>query len=158
MVGSADGNASIWRFMSSHHLPLRPRIILNGHNGAKLSGVALCAPIQLAATVSSNKLCLHSITNGSLIRSFGPPKGVLEVYGDEVDITTKFAEKSALAVSVQGFIVCVCENTIKLPEGRAVAIPILTSFLTSNLLSSTEILIIGKSPMALTTASIKIGV
>ena len=55
LVGSADGNASIWRFMSSHHLPLRPRILLQGHNGAKLSAVALCSLIQLAATVSCER-------------------------------------------------------------------------------------------------------
>ena len=142
LVGSADGNASIWRFMSSHHLPLRPRILLQGHNGAKLSAVALCSPIQLAATVSCERCCLHSVTNGGLIRSFGPP--ALKAHGNEVGVTTKFADKSALALTVQGHIVstllhssclrvldtytcvcrfgslfqvCVCESIIKLAEG-----------------------------------------
>ena len=37
ILGSEDGNASLWRFMSSHYLPLRPRLRLQGHGGHALA-------------------------------------------------------------------------------------------------------------------------
>ena len=49
-------------------------------------------------------------------------------------------------------------GTIKLPDGKAVAIPILMSFFTIICWAFTDTFIIGKSLMALATASIKIGV
>jgi len=112
LVGSADGNATVWRFMSSHYLPLRPRLLLRGHKGCKLLAVALSAPIQIAATLSSRRCCLYSLTNGTLIRSFGPPDNALQIFGRDLRVTTEFADTPALAVSVNGFIVCVCESTI----------------------------------------------
>jgi hypothetical protein len=112
LVGSADGNASLWRFMSSHYLPLRPRLLLHGHKGSRLSSVAISAPIQLTATVSRNICCLHSLTNGTLVRSFGPPENALDLHGSDLRVTTKFADTPALAISVMGFIVCVCESWI----------------------------------------------
>lgn len=113
LVGSADGNASLWRFMSSHYLPLRPRVRLQGHGGAKVIAVALCSAINIAATLSSGKCCLHSTGNGAMIRSFGTPKDSFGMHeSDDIRLTTKFADSSALAVSVQGFVVTVCETTI----------------------------------------------
>lgn len=114
LVGSADGNASLWRFMSSHYLPLRPRVRLQGHSGAKVVAVALCSAINVAVTLSSRKCCLHSTGNGALIRSFGPPTDTINLQGaNNVRLVTKFADTPALAVSVQGFIVAACETTIQ---------------------------------------------
>ena len=59
LVGSADGCASLWRFMSSHYLPLRPRARLGGHKGCRISAVALNSTNQLAATVSAKRFWLH---------------------------------------------------------------------------------------------------
>jgi hypothetical protein len=118
LVGSSDGNASLWRFMSSHYLPLRPRVRLQGHGGAKVSAVALCSAINIAAAVSASKCCLYSIGNGTLIRSFGPPSDTLDIQGADVSrLVTRFADTPALAVSVQGFIVTVCESTIESSSG-----------------------------------------
>lgn len=114
IVGSADGNASLWRFMSSHFLPLRPRVRLQGHGGSKLVAVALCSAIHLAATLSIGKCCLHSTGSGALIRSFGPPINPIDIRdSDDLKQTTKFADSAALTVSVQGFVVTVCETTIR---------------------------------------------
>lgn len=113
LVGSADGNASLWRFMSSHYLPLRPRVQLQGHNGKKVCAVALCSTLHVAATLSTEKCCLYSIGNGTLIRSFGPPLDTLDLASsDTLKVTTKFADTPALALSVQGFVVTVCRTTI----------------------------------------------
>jgi hypothetical protein len=120
LIGSADGNASLWRFMSSHYLPLRPRVRLQGHNGAKICAVALCSTIHIAATVSSDKCCLHSIGNGTLIRSFGPPSDTLDLSSSvDFKVTTEFADTPALALSVQGFVVTVCQSTIRSSSGPA---------------------------------------
>jgi hypothetical protein len=114
IVGSADGNASLWRFMSSLYLPLRPRVRLQGQGGSKLVAVALCSSIHVAATLSCDKCCLHSTGSGALMRSFGPPLDTLSMQdSDDVLISTKFAETAAFAISVQGFVVTVCESTIR---------------------------------------------
>jgi hypothetical protein len=114
LVGSEDGNASLWRFMSSHYLPLRPRLRLQGHQGSKIIAVALSSSIHVAVTLSSQKCCIHSIGNGALTRSFGPPDEKFDVPGkDNVQFITEFATTSALAVSVQGFVITVCQTTIR---------------------------------------------
>ena len=114
IVGSLDGCASIWRFMSSHYLPLRPRVRLGGHGGAKICAVGLNAAIHVAATVSANRCCLHSIGNGNLIRSIDPPTDTLDMPEDnDLDVVTRFADTGALAISVQGFVVTVCETQLK---------------------------------------------
>lgn len=112
VVGSEDGNATVWRFMSSHFLPLRPRLHLRGHKGSKIFAVALSAPVQLSASISRSKCCLHSLTNGTLIRSFGPPANALDLHDPNLSITTTFADSTGLAISVLGFVVCVCQSTI----------------------------------------------
>ena len=109
LVGSADGNASLWRFMSSHYLPLRPRVRLGGHGGNPLFATALCSTLHVGVTMSKDRCCVHSLTNGGLIRSFAPPSSVIDL-PDVVKDTTRFAETSALAVSVQGYIVAVCQS------------------------------------------------
>uniref|UniRef100_A0A7S3L431 BEACH domain-containing protein n=1 Tax=Amphora coffeiformis TaxID=265554 RepID=A0A7S3L431_9STRA len=109
LVGSADGNASLWRFMSSHYLPLRPRVRLGGHDGNPLFATALCSTLHIGVTLSKDRICVHSLTNGGLMRSFSPPSSVIDL-PDAVEGTTRFAETSALAVSVQGYIVAVCQS------------------------------------------------
>lgn len=119
LVGSADGCASIWRFMSSHYLPLRPRVQLTGHLGAPLVAVGLSAAINIAATVSETRLCLHSIGNGSLIRVIQPPQNFLDLPNGS-EMKTIFAKAPAVAISVQGFVVTVCETRIKSPSSSQV--------------------------------------
>jgi hypothetical protein len=109
IVGSSDGSASIWRFMSSHYLPLRPRVRLSGHGGWPVHAVGLSAAIHVAVTVSTNKLCLHSIGNGSVIRVIEPPVETFDLPEDRGMVTT-FAKTPAVAISVQGFVVTVCET------------------------------------------------
>jgi hypothetical protein len=114
IVGSFDGRASIWRFMSSHYLPLRPRVQLAGHGGVPVHAVSLSSAINIAATCSANRLCLHSIGNGNLVRIIDPPQNTLSLPA-ETQGSSKFAKCSALAISVHGFVVTVCETKIKSP-------------------------------------------
>lgn len=112
--------------MSSHYLPLRPRLRLQGHQGCKLLAVALCSSIHVAVTLSSMKCCIHSLGNGALSRTFGPPDETFDIPGgDDVRFSTEFADTSALAVSVQGYVITVCETTIhssNLPYRKVVSL------------------------------------
>lgn len=112
IVGSLDGRASIWRFMSSHYLPLRPRVQLSGHGGSPIHAVGLSSAINIAATASSNRLCLHSIGNGNLIRVIDAPADSLDLPLESHGVTT-FAKCPAIAISVHGFVVTVCETRVK---------------------------------------------
>lgn len=105
--------------MSSHYLPLRPRVRLRGHQGEKVSAVALCSATYIAVTLSASKCCLFSIGNGALIRSFEPPKDAIELPSrDETAVTTKFAETpGAVSISVQGFVVIACESLMTPKHG-----------------------------------------
>lgn len=119
LVGSADGTSSLWRFMSSHYLPLRPRVKLRGHRGNKISAVALCASLHVSVSISRNICCVHSIGNGALIQSFGPPADTLSMQSTlDFRFQTHFADSAALAISVQGFIITVCETSIKSEQGN----------------------------------------
>lgn len=119
IVGSCDGTASIWRFMSSHYLPLRPRVRLSGHCSSPIHAVGLNASIHVAVTVSKNRLCIHTLGNGNVIRIIKPPKNTLGL-PDGVEMTTTFAESPAVAISVQGFVVAVCETKMKAKFTRSV--------------------------------------
>lgn len=113
MVGSADGGASLWRFMSSHYLPLRPRVRMSGHGGARVHAVALSSAIHICASVSSYRCCIFSVGNGVMIRSFSPPQDSLDFPATAgMRIRTEFADTPALALSVQGFVVTVCKTTV----------------------------------------------
>ncbi len=112
IVGSYDGTASLWRFMSSHYLPLRPRVRLSGHSSSPLFAVGLNASIHVAVTVSKHRLCIHSIGNGNVIRAIEPPKDDLGLPEGTV-ISNAFAESPAVAISVQGFVVAVCETKLR---------------------------------------------
>jgi hypothetical protein len=140
LVGSADGTASLWRFMSSHYLPLRPRARFAGHNGAKIVAVALNSTTQLAAAVSAYRFCLYSIGNGTIVRSFGPPTELVNVAEDSAtSVETRFADTPAVAVSSQGFLVAVCESMIEYST--------MTRTITTLNLFSIEGLFLGSRPM-----------
>jgi hypothetical protein len=120
LLGSLDGTASLWRFMSSHYLPLRPRVVFRGLAECRILAVALCSGNFLGATVTASRCSLYSVGNGALIRSFGPPVNTLDFATSEgTKMTTKFAETPALGLSVQGFVVAVCETLIEPESGPA---------------------------------------
>ena len=113
IIGSEDGGASLWRFMSSHYLPLRPRMRMRGHAGRKIQAVALSSAIHICATVSSERCCIFSIGNGCMIRSFPPPQGTLNLPNSRnTKSKTVFCDTPAMCLSVQGFIVTVCKTTL----------------------------------------------
>ena len=113
MIGSADGSATLWRFISSQFLPLRPRLRLGGHAGCPIHAVTVSGPLNLCASISSGRCCIFNVSNGALVRSFLPPT---EGRGDDVEV--RFASCSALCLSQQGYIVVVCES---IPSGGKAA-------------------------------------
>ena len=74
--------------------------------------VGLSAALNIAATVLTNRLCLHSIGNGHFIRQIEPPQNTLDL-PDGNQMVTTFAKSAALTISVQGFVVTVCETHMK---------------------------------------------
>jgi len=116
IVGSSDGNASLWRFMSSHYLPLRPRMRMRGHHGHKIHAVALNPSIHICATISEKQCCVFSIGNGALIRSWSPPQQdenpLFHNLPPDHNYKTIFCDTPALDISVQGYVVTVCQTTI----------------------------------------------
>lgn len=128
IVGSADGSASLWRFMSSHYLPLRPRVRLSGHNGQPIVAVAINTPTQTVLSVSVNRCTVHSLGNGMLLRAFGPPPKLLDDVDGVQTICTTFANTSALSVSSQGFIITVCESHFRDASGSKRNVYFLTLF------------------------------
>jgi hypothetical protein len=139
LVGSADGKASLWRFMSSHYLPLRPRIRFCGHGADPIHAAALCSALHVSVTMSRNRCCVHSLSNGGLIRTFGPPSSVIDL-PDATHGKTCFASTSALAVSVQGYIVAVCESSFSTSGGP-------TRSLNALVLLSIEGVMLGAKPL-----------
>ena len=105
MIGSADGTATLWRFISSQFLPLRPRLRLGGHVGCPIHAVTVSGPLNLCASISSERCCLFNVSNGALVRSVVPPT---DGKGDGVKV--RFASCPALCLSQQGYIVVVCER------------------------------------------------
>lgn len=141
LVGSSDGNASLWRFMSSHYLPMRPRVHLRGHSGEPVVAVALCSTVNLACTVSPMACCLYSTSNGALIHSFGPPLDTISTEDSEdVSTETRFAHTSALALSVQGYVATVCETILSSTNGSERTVYTLHLF-------STEGVSLGSKPL-----------
>lgn len=103
IVGSDDGSATLWRFIFNSHIPLRPRLRMRGHSGQKIQSVAVNCFLNLCATVSETRCCIFHLGNGSLIRSFSPPKRK-----DSSHIT--FVGTGTLCISLQGFLVLVCQS------------------------------------------------
>merc|ERR1712157_277436 len=75
ILGSEDGSATLWRFISSHYLPLRPRLRLKGHGGSAILSVAISSSLNICASVSEKRCCLFHLGNGQLLRSFSPIDG-----------------------------------------------------------------------------------
>jgi len=115
IVGSADGSASLWRFISSHYLPLRPRQRLRGHTGTAIHAVAINSSMNVCATVSSHRCCIFNLGNGALLRSFAPPKNPCPVLIDSSnsEVTSEFVETPALCFSILGYIILVCKSIVK---------------------------------------------
>lgn len=113
IIGSADGSATLWRFISSHYWPLRPRLRMAGHGGQKIVAVAVSSSLGICVSVSPGLCCVFDIGNGSMIRKFQVPSETSssqhfdEVLEDDV-VETVFADTSAMSVSVQGFLILVC--------------------------------------------------
>eukprot|EP00985_Skeletonema_marinoi_P012038 scaffold5743_cov173-Skeletonema_marinoi.AAC.7 len=116
IVGSADGSVSLWRFISSHFWPLRPRLRMMGHAGAAVHAVAISSSLGICASVSSERCCLFDIGNGAMVRNLSPPKVGSDLFesilleGDKV--VTTFADTLALSFSALGFIIAVCSTKI----------------------------------------------
>jgi len=116
IVGSADGSATLWRFISSHYWPLRPRLRMMGHGGSKIHGVAISSSLGICASISSKLCCLFDVGNAAMIRNFKPPNVVAGIEHSETDIEpemeTTFADTSALCLSILGFVVAVCSTRV----------------------------------------------
>jgi hypothetical protein len=113
IVGSADGSATLWRFISSHYWPLRPRLRVTGHGGAPIYGVSISSSLGVCASVSSKLCCIFDIGNGTMIRNFTPPQSVgsgenMDIVDHEVETT--FADTPALCLSILGFLIAVCST------------------------------------------------
>jgi len=122
IVGSADGSATLWRFISSHYWPLRPRLRMMGHGGATIYGVAVSSSLGVCASISSKVCALFDVGNGAMIRNFAPPEGVGKIHmktdtkTENAVIETSFADTPALCLSVLGFVIAVCST--KLMQGE----------------------------------------
>jgi len=118
IVGSADGTASLWRFISSHYWPLRPRLRMMGHGGSTIYGVAISSSLGVCASISSKLCCLFDVGNGAMIRSFAPPEVALkELETDsEHKLEATFADTPALCLSILGFVITVCSTKLMLGE------------------------------------------
>lgn len=123
IVGSADGSSTLWRFISSHYWPLRPRLRMMGHGGSPIHGVAVSSSLGLCASTSSNLCCLFDVGNGAMIRKFLPPieAGKKHIDGNDQNdtksiILTTFADTPALCLSILGYVITVCST--RLMHGR----------------------------------------
>lgn len=118
VVGSADGTMSLWRFISSHYWPLRPRLRMTGHSGSKVHAVAVSSALGICAGVSSKKCCLFDVGNGAMIRAFSPPVAACKDHlgnnvlsGDATQVIT-FASTPALCLSIIGYVALVCSTKL----------------------------------------------
>lgn len=109
IVGSADGSATLWRFISSHYWPLRPRLRVTGHGGAPIHAVSISSSLGVCSSVSSKLCCIFDIGNGVMIRNFTPPN-VGRSEEIEHEIETTFADTAAFCLSILGYLVAVCST------------------------------------------------
>lgn len=118
VVGSADGSMTMWRFISSHYWPLRPRLRMCGHCGSKVHGVAVSSALGICASVSSHKCCLFDVGNGAMIRVFSPPSAACKdhlgnnLLDDSATQVTTFANTKALCLSTLGYVAVVCSTKL----------------------------------------------
>jgi len=119
VVGSDDGTASVWRFISnaSCHLPLRPRLRLGGHQGNRIHAVAANSRLNICATVSGVRCCIHNLSNGNMIRSIAPPiedlSGFSNGNGSTVECETSFISSNAVCITQTAFIILVCHSRFR---------------------------------------------
>ena len=110
-VGSADGCSTLWRFISSHYWPLRPRMRMGGHGGSTIFGVSISCSLGICASVSSKLCCLFDIGNGAMIRNFNPPQYDRRQDDDEdYTIEKTFANTQAFCLSTLGCVIAVCST------------------------------------------------
>ena len=116
IVGSEDGTATLWRFISNPicTLPLRPRLRLGGHKGMKVHAVAVSSILHVCLTVSALRCCVFGLSNGSILSSisvsdieFPEASGM-----DALSIRSEsfFLDTNAVCLSASGFITLVCET------------------------------------------------
>lgn len=113
IVGSEDGTATLWRFISNPvcTLPLRPRLRFGGHKGMKINAVAVSSALHICVTVSASRCCVFGLSNGAMLSSISPSNIKFpELHGLDGDIRTKsfFANANAVCISASGFITLVC--------------------------------------------------
>merc|ERR1740136_294635 len=115
IVGSEDGTATLWRFISSQFLPLRPRLRLGGHRGARINAVAVNSALNICITVSDYRCCIFNMGNGVLLHSLSPPSdtaaGLPETDESQVRVETIFAETNAVCVA-SGHVVLLCKSKL----------------------------------------------
>ncbi len=73
IIGSKDGTASVWRFISSQYLPMRPRWRIHAHQGQAIVAANICSALNISVTVSSDKCVLFHLATGVAIRILAPP-------------------------------------------------------------------------------------
>lgn len=107
MLGSNDGTASVWRFISSDFLPLRPKFRLKGHRGKMIAGVCCSPSLGICVAVSRDLCCIYSLADGTLLRSFGTPDESGVPFDEHQTI---FAETNAVCLSERGYLVLACQS------------------------------------------------
>ena len=108
----------MWRFISSHYWPLRPRLRMAGHSGSKVHGVTVSSALGVCASISSQKCCLFDVGNGAMIRAFSPPFTACRDHlgSNLLDETATrvitFADTSAICLSTMGYVAVVCSTKL----------------------------------------------
>ena len=116
IVGSEDGTATVWRFISNAvcTLPLRPRLRLRGHKGMKINAVAVSSALHICVTVSKLRCCVFSLSNGAILSSILPRDiefpGAFDVGSNDIRTESYFADTNAVSLCGTGFITLVCET------------------------------------------------
>ncbi len=119
LIGSQDGTASLWRFISnpSCHLPIRPRLRFGGHGGHKIQSVAINGSLNICATVSSFRCCIFNASSGGVLRTIVPPNndvtGMTGTGGSDIVCETRFVHSNAVCITSSGSIVLVCESNFR---------------------------------------------
>ena len=115
-MGSEDGTISLWRFISNPicTFPLRPRLRLAGHRGMKINAVAVNSNLHICASVSRNRCCIYSLSNGAILSSISISDVELPELSDRnargIRTQSSFADSNALSICASGYITLVCKT------------------------------------------------
>ena len=105
-VGCVDGGFGVWKFIEplDSGLPRRPtfRVGSLAHSGRPLRALEVCVNLRVAVSVSARKCCVHSLTSGKLVRSFGPENEAVRDATEGENVA--FAKGGGVAVSKLGMI------------------------------------------------------